>query len=338
MRLFFITSGSGSFLSHLDPDVIDGFRELQKKKKNFHFGFFRTGKTPFNQLSKKIQAFRPDVILVFIGKNSHIIQLVLPRLRKINVPTGVWVVDDPYDLYRSQRLVQPYDFVVTQETSCLPFYRRFNKPSFHIPLGVNPLRYRPLGSGLSEEYESDICFIGNAFPSRVRLIDAIASYLQKKNVLLMGKWWDRLKHYDQLKPNIINRWMPHSEAVKYYNGAKIVLNLHASHNETVARNRNHLNLPAQTPNNRTFEIAACGSFQLATRRPGFPRMFRMGSEMICYRGPRDLIRKLRYYLAHDEIRQQVAQRAYRRTLRQHTYAARLEKLVRALEDSRFIQC
>lgn len=324
MRLFFITSGCGfSFsptLTDEDDNIIRAFRQLEKERKGFSFRTFYLKRENPKYLLPRIRAFRPDVVLVF--KGFRFPHKMVNAIQSAGYRVGVWLVDDPYRLKTHYHLVKPYSFVLTQEESCVPFYRKMGKPSFHLPLAVNLEKYGPLPS-VPQKYRSDICFIGSGFPVRILMIDKLAPFLRNKDFLLIGQWWHRLKSYSQLRHCIINKPVPPEEVLKYYNGAKIVLNIHRTPND---RHENFKNLPAITPNNRTFEIAGCRAFQLTSARKGLSKFYK-SNEIVTFNGWKDLRKKLEYYLTHKDEREAIAKRAYARTKTHHTYKARLEYLI-----------
>lgn len=327
MRLFFISSGCGfSFsptLTDEDENIIRALQQLEKERPGFTLQTFLLKRENPSHLLQRIRAFRPDVVLVFKGfRFSH---KMVQAIRASGYRIGVWLVDDPYRLKTHQQLVKPYTFVLTQEASCVNFYRQMGKPSFHLPLAVNPDKYRPLVS-VPRQYRSDICFIGSGFPVRLFLIDKLTPFLRNQNFLLIGQWWHRLKNYPQLKHRIINKPVPPAEVMKYYNGAKIVLNIHRTPND---RQENFKNLPARTPNNRTFEIAACRAFQLTSARRELPKYYK-ANEIVSFNGWKELRKKIEYYLNHNEEREALANRAYTRTKSHHTYKARMVHMIELL--------
>jgi len=329
MRLFYVSSGCGfhfqHYLSDEDENIISAFREIAGTTPDFHFDTFLLQREPLKRLSTKLASFRPDFILVFRG--YRLPTAAVQQLRKSQVPFGIWVVDDPYRLKTHEQLVKPYPFVFTQDSGSVSFYRSMGKKAFHLPLAVNPAKYRPVR--VPAKYRSDICFVGSAFPVRLHFFDQMTPFLLKKRFIIIGQWWERLKNYHKLKHRIRNQPIPPSEVVKYYNGAKIVLNIHRTHND---RRDNHLNLPACSPNNRTFEIAACRSFQLLTCRRDLKRFYVPGQEMVCFQNIQDLKRKINYYLSHDDERNRIAVKSYQRTLRDHTYHVRLRYLLHLLDQ------
>jgi spore maturation protein CgeB len=80
-------------------------------------------------------------------------------------------------------------------------------------------------------------------------------------------------------------------------------------------------------NPRTFEIAACGGFQLVDRRSGLADFFRIGEEVACFEDLEELRGKIAHYLAHPEEREAVAERGRLRALRDHTYERRMETMI-----------
>jgi len=49
-------------------------------------------------------------------------------------------------------------------------------------------------------------------------------------------------------------------------------------------------------------------------------------EILTYRDQEECVEKVKYYLKHDDEREQIAQAGQKRTLRDHTYRMRMEKL------------
>ncbi|SDW69485.1 spore maturation protein CgeB [Marininema mesophilum] len=321
MRLLYIASGGHSY-SDLDPNFIRAFGQLQNELHWFGFRVYQPDRESRSHLEHLIRTFRPEVILSLRGALSP--QEVI-HLKRQGIYMGLWIVDDPYLLNLHKRQVVPYEFMVTQEASCVPFYRKLNKVCFYLPLGVNEDTYRPME--VAPRYHSDICFVGSALPARVQTIDALAEFFRDKKFIFVGRWWERLQSYERLKHSIINETIPPSETAKYYNGAKITLNIHRTKNDVRG---NPKGLPVYTPNNRTFDIAACRSFQLTTHRRDLNRFLKVGHEIVSYKGIAELKRKIIYFLNHPGQREQLAIRAYRKTLQHHTYRVRIREFLHRL--------
>jgi len=82
----------------------------------------------------------------------------------------------------------------------------------------------------------------------------------------------------------------------------------------------------QSANARIFEIAGIGGFQVADA-PGVPEFFEPGTEIVTFKGPRQLRDVIHHYLARPEERDEIARRGQLRAHRDHTFAKRLTQLL-----------
>ncbi|WP_196305225.1 CgeB family protein [Metabacillus sediminilitoris] len=328
MRLMFIYTSQNT-LSHLDSNIISAFKTLEKNLEDFTFGsVFYNSMQDLLKISHKVRSFRPDVIL----KCHPNVPASLINMLKKYATVGIWVVNDPYNLMIHEKSVKPYDFVISQDASCVSFYNQKNKPCIHLPLAVNPKKYHPMK--VPEKYQYDISFIGNAWPERIPIIDNLAPFLLKKKFIIIGKNWNKLKSYKKMQPYIIDTLIPPREVAKYYNGSKIILNIHRGHNDV---KMNHKKLPAFTPNNRTFDIAACSAFQLCDCRQGLDHLYKINDEVVCYNSLEDLKSKINEYLKNEKERERISNNALRRTLTDHTYEKRLQYLLHCFSKGQHLK-
>jgi spore maturation protein CgeB len=282
---------------------------------------------PAQEMRLRAEQFRPDAVLVMNGLHvfppDHLEQI--DAIRNMGIPAVIWFVDDPYVSDLTVTIAPHYDYVFTHERSCLPLYQSIGCTRvYHLPLAAHFGLFRPMY--VPWQYRSDICFIGVAFWNRVQLIDEIAPYLQDKRVLIGGSLWERMTHYSSLQRFVHGSWIEVPETVKYYNGAKIVINLHRT-TEAGKDNLNGINWPAESINPRTFEMAACGTLQLTDLRSELPEHYAIGSEIAVFQNAEQLIQQIDYYLTHEQERLQVAARGYRRTKNHHTFSNRIRKLL-----------
>lgn len=104
------------------------------------------------------------------------------------------------------------------------------------------------------------------------------------------------------------------EKAKALRAAKIVLNTF-THRET------------DGVNCRLFEATACGGFVLSENRPTIKDFFTPGKEIAIFNSREELLDQVRYYLSRPEERGRIADRGHERAHRDHTYEARLRKLL-----------
>lgn len=312
-RVMYVPQGFES----LDAGIIEALKQIT--------GELRV--VPASEMLAAGLSFRPDLVLVLnalhVFPPDHAAHL--DQLRAAGIRTAVWFVDDPYFTEYTVSLAPHYDYVFTHEFSCVPFYEAAGSSRvYHLPLAADTAFFSP--DQVPPAYQYDICFIGNAFWNRVALFDELAPYLAGKRVLIGGAFWERLGRKDILGPFIREGWIAPAETRLYYNGAKIVINLHRP-TEQGQDNHNTAGLPGCSVNPRTYEIAACGALQLTDVREELSQLYRPGFDIETFGSAVELKEKLEYYLTNERQRAELAWRGLWTTRTRHTYIDRLGRLL-----------
>lgn len=281
--------------------------------------------SPQNLTPALIQSFHPDVLLVLHGSITH---LPLVRYAKAQGATTVlWLVEDPYEIdHHRGKMVNAYDFVFTNEKCALNEYPRPNV--YYLPWCCNPHVHRSMP--VPPKYKSDLCFVGMGFSNRIRIMNAIEPWIHNLNVKLIGDWqmWGAELH-PNLKRFVIPVINDFLEIPKYYNGAKINLNIHRDPVDPPYGNS--LGIGAFSPNDRTFVLAGCGAFQLLDRgRCDVWECFVNGVEMVGFDKPDDLAQKIHFYLDNPQIREGIGRAAQKKAYAQHTFKHRLAEIFRII--------
>jgi len=107
----------------------------------------------------------------------------------------------------------------------------------------------------------------------------------------------------------------HTEMVKAFNAAKIVLNIHLKRQREGAVNM------------RSFEVTGCGSFLLSDYVLGLEEVFKIDNELACYKSGEELVEKVRYYLGHPQQREQIAQAGQLRAYREYSFEERIKQIL-----------
>ena len=143
----------------------------------------------------------------------------------------------------------------------------------------------------------DISFIGNMGAiNRVNFLDAM------------------FKEF----PNFFYGRRLFNEAALIYNESKIVLNLSI----------------LDDINMRVFEVLCSGSFLLTNELPTQGLLFKDGVHLVTYKDTKDAIEKTKYYLAHDEERNKIAQAGFDLVRKLHTYDHRLASVMDIITKNR----
>jgi len=262
--------------------------------------------------------FKPDLIFALaqapLGENS------LKKIRDNKIPTAFWFVEDFRVMEYWQRIAHLYDYFFTiQRGQFLERLKRIGVRNPHyLPLAASPEVHKKIELTNDEIgiYGSGISFVGAGYYNRRKFFEGLLDFDFK----IWGNEWDinsPLCKYIQRSGERIDT----EEVVKIFNATKININLHSS------TYHNGINPHGDFVNPRTFEIAACGGFQLVDYRSELPEFFRIGEEMICFEDLNDLRHKIRYYLDNPEERNEIALRARERVLREHTYEHRMKEML-----------
>lgn len=289
--------------------------------------------SPPSEMLARASSMRPDLLLVMNGLHvfppEHVSDV--DQIRAMGIKTAIWFVDDPYFSDDTARIALHYDEVFTHELTGVTLYKEIGCPNVHyLPLAAGSELYLPQQVGA--QYQYDVCFIGNAFWNRVALFDELAAFLQDKKVFIAGGFWERLNEKEKLAPFVHSGWIAPEETTRYYNGAKIVINLHRP---TLAGqdNRNSRDLAGRSINPRTYEISACGTLQITDIREDLTTYYRPGYDIETFVSTQELQDKIAYYLAHEQQRAEVAWRSLWTTRKYHSYRNRVGRLLAVISSA-----
>lgn len=321
MRILYIPSGFKRIYQSFDQSIIKGFTSLNHEVKNFN------ALLGVKKLQVIIDSFRPDIVLTMVGVKMP--KMILKLIKKQDIPVAIWLTEDPFYIDRTISLVSNYDYVFTIDTAALEFYQNNgHEHCYYLPLGVDPHIYRPLTPNTPKIY--DICLVGYPYPERVRLIKKLLENTSNK-ILVVGTKWDQYLSDASSNRNLIiqSTWLAPETVVQYYNQSKIVLNTHRPYD--LKENENSHGIINKSVNNRTFEIASCGAFQLIDDKANLIPHLQAEKEIISFHSDEDFIRKVDYYLSQPLKRNEIAENSRIKTLKEHTFKQRLEQLLSIIQ-------
>ncbi len=78
---------------------------------------------------------------------------------------------------------------------------------------------------------------------------------------------------------------------------------------------------------RAFDIMGAGGFLLSDHQADMMDHFIPDEDFVCYKDKKDLLRKIDYYLAHEEERKAIARNGYDKVVKGHTYRHRVREML-----------
>jgi spore maturation protein CgeB len=301
------------YLRPLETSLIHkvGYRLLSRRPLTF-WSFNRA-------LLAEARRFRPDLMIVVKGA------YIMPTtLRQIKENTGAVLVnyatDDPFNRAVAtpdlRRAIPAYDVYACTKSAIMDDVRRAGgRTVIHTMVGYKPAVHFPEPPATADEvrrFQSDVVLIGGADRDRFRDLEPLLA-ARDISLALYGGYWNRDPRFRSHARGFVTG----REYRLALGGARIALCL-------VRRaNRDQHSM-------RSFEIPSCGAFMLAERTEEHLAVFREDEDAAFFSSPRELLEKVRYYLAHDEERRRIARAGHARVAAGgHTYLDRLHELIRA---------
>lgn len=174
----------------------------------------------------------------------------------------LWTMEDPYESDVTFDMLPHFYYIFTSDQNtavALAKESTANHIAF-VPHACNPRIHKPMD--VPWQYKSDICFIGNAYKSRITYLQGRAEEWKSKLVTLVGVGYRGLDGYQN--QHVIHGHISEEEMVKYINGSKVALNLHREAGDLDMANKRKIE--PRHLNNRFYEISACGQLQIIEGR------------------------------------------------------------------------
>jgi spore maturation protein CgeB len=256
---------------------------------------------------------KPDLILIL--KGEEITPATLIRLKQ-KVKIVNWNPDNPLNALNSTpdliKAIPFYDHCYIWGKFLLPELKRLGaQRASYLPFAYDPELHQPrnLSNEERKQLASDLVFAGTYEPQRVEALNHSTDF----DLAIWGNHWNRLPSDHPLRK--FWRGDAHGVALsRVYSSSRIALNFIREQN-------------GSAHNMRTFEAPACGVMLLTTRTQEQVELFGEDDGAAFFFSHDELRDKARYYLAHEEQRQLVAQRGREKISRGHTYADRMKQIL-----------
>ena len=268
--------------------------------------------------------FQPHLFLVF--KGAHLYPATLSQLRDQGVALYNYYPDVSAFTHTYSYLpsaLQLYDCVFSTKTFFANDLARRGYPLRRfewLPHGYDPEAHRPLSLSEAEIsfYGADVAFVGAFGPGKEQILAGLRKLLPNLNLVIWGDAWSKAAS-PELTGCIRGRGVYGDEYTRAVCASHILLGL-------LSVRQSGSSLGDQVTS-RSFNIPACGAFLLHQRNPEILQFYQEGREIECFDSVPELAEKIRYYLAHPEKRQAVAQAGYRRCVPAYAHDQRMQTII-----------
>lgn len=295
---------------------------------NDNFLFFKKARNSFEGLiantefvrKKQSQKFKyllnREIDLTIVTHDFLYPDQVVNIKEKTKAPIVLWHPDHIANCGKFMFMNAPYDFLFFKDPYMVRTFKdNYNLNTHYLPECCNPKRHYPvtLNDKDKEYYGCDITTAGNMHPSRYAFFKELKDY----NIKIWGPPAPKWMHLGPVKKMMLNKTVFNEEKSKAFQAAKIVIN-------------NLFPAEIEGVNVRTFEIPACGGFQLVDWRFTLSKLFNEGKEIVSFYNIADLKDKIHYYLSNENERTTIVSNSINRVLGEHKYENRLKTLINTI--------
>jgi len=292
----------------------------------------------------------------------------LEQIRAMGIKTVNWYCNGSYQFHLVEEISPHYDWCLVPEKFRLENYRAIGARPIYCQEGANPNMYKPqnvpvefavtfVGQAYGERPAYIRHLLDRGVDVRVWGYDwntFSQSYQSPttgpvrrlgravREFLATTAWQDGLRRFMNLEllrsagktvreapavtlpDEIIGGVLTDSDMIQMYSRSKINLGFSACGmtHETGER--------IVQVRLRDFEVPMSGGFYLVEYMEELEEFFDIGKEIVCYSDPEDLVGKVKYYLEHDDQREEIRRAGYERALQNHTWHQRFEMAFRQM--------
>ena len=290
------------------------------------------GRKVFNRgLLDLVKKEKPDLFFAFMYTDELNIR-TLEQIKQLTTSIA-WFADDHWRLDNYSRFYAPhFTTAITTWGEGVKNYERYGiKNVIRSQWACNHLIWKP---SVSISQDIDVSFVGQYNSARGDIVRQLRSL--GLEIWVRGWGWlegrlpggDMIQAFSRSRINLNfntppNRWTPKLLARLFFKRSlnKIRPNWHL-----VSNFRCWLNTTIPQIKARPFEVIGCGAFLISAFADDVDLYYQDKKEIVYYSNIPDLVEKIRFYLKNPELRKQIANAGYKRTIQEHTYMKRFAEI------------
>ena len=273
---------------------------------------------------KAADAGRPDVFITV--KGSFIDAQTIAALQAKGTTCANFYPDVSFDHPGlSYNAIAAYDLIATTKSYHLPYLNKEfgNQRHCFIPHGYSPAVHAPVDlPATDDDYDWDICYIGNPSPSKVDWLDSLCSAFLHCRIAIVGNRWGRFAKSGKLTRAVL---LPAATGTAYARVAcrsKINLGIHyGSHGYQGWEDK---------VSTRSFELPACKGFMLHIDNDEIRDLYKVGCEIDVFSNVAQLRERIGHYLDRPAKRREMLTAAFARCVPAYSLHSRAQELMDAI--------
>ncbi len=275
--------------------------------------------------------FKPDILFVF-NESRLFTDTIIKIKQRTKCGIACFLADNPFDSMRFKYLPLslPY-FDVIFYGEKIWFQNLQNvAPNCHYHFIIEgfdpdtffPARNEAISNDEKAKLSCDLSFTGSAYGDKAEggYRAGILGQLDGFSMKIFGSdgWDKKFKYFPVIERAYMGERLSFDELRKLYRLSKINLNIPNPQVFTSFQSR-------------VFEIAACKGFQLIDYRTELDNYF-TDNEIVTYKSIGELKEKARYFINHENERQEYIDKLYKIVLERHTWKIRADEFFEVLKN------
>lgn len=232
--------------------------------------------------------------------------------RKFKVRVTVFYGDAKWSSYHAE-LAEVVDAIYISNKTFVKRINKIRKICHYLPCPTDPSVFRPYPN---EKKRYEVIFIGNSYSKERReIINEVSKHF--KTEVFGGGW----KKGDKSSYKYCEGGTP-----KHIFGKEFAVVCSRAKIAIGTIDKKWSNLEAYF-SNRLTNTMACGCFYIVPYTPGIETVFMRHGELVWYKDIKELLRLIRFYLKHDDVREKIAKRGMKSVVQRFSYGFSVKKIM-----------
>jgi glycosyltransferase involved in cell wall biosynthesis len=279
------------------------------------------------EILQAVDQLNAKVFLTVKGNN------IKPETLKVLASRGVKTVNYypdfrfSYDSVDQSTFPLYSSFVTTKSFQVETLEKIMNKEKVHfLHHGYCSDVHCPPNNSLLDENEiPDVMYVGTYTSHKEKLFSAVIKACPGIRFKIYGNGWSHAKCSHELKGCLVNRPVYAMNYAQLVSAAKINLAIHMG----TADDSGWQDLVST----RSFELPACKGFMLHVDNAEIRQLYDVGQEIDVFSSADDLCEKIRFYLANEQLRMQMKEKAFLRCVPAYSYDHRAKQIASIIETN-----
>lgn len=262
-----------------------------------------------------------DCDVVYFISPMYFPMSIVQLLRKAGKKCWAYFTECPYeDEFWSRAQAPMFDQVFVNDMYSLSRFRAFNPNTHYIPHGYNPDVHFPGNEAVEGQ---PVVYVGTGFPKRREMLEQVN--WSGIDLRLYGLW-EELPENSNIEQFVRAKLTENEKTADIYRSAALGISMHRI--ERHWEGEEYIDPgEAFSLGPRSYELAACGLFQVSDFRPELAEVF--GDSVPVFASSEELEAEVRRYI-DDPVRREELMRRQLAAVRPHTVENRMRRLLEAV--------